>query len=153
MKRNQGFTLLEVIIYIGLFGILMSGVIIAARQLLSGGDRNQLAIAVQEEGTFLSRKINWALTDATSIAAPSNDTLIIIRPELDTDSPLTIQADGNSLTIARGTGAPIALNSSQFPVSNVTFTVQAAVGDAPAAVTTQFQVQNIPFIFKQYLRR
>jgi type II secretory pathway pseudopilin PulG len=59
--KNRGFTLIEVVLYIGLFGILVGGVIIAAYQLLEGGDRNQVNILIQEEGTFLNRKINWAL--------------------------------------------------------------------------------------------
>ena len=44
---------METMIYIALFGILMSGAVIGAYNLLDGGSKNIISTRIQEEGTFI----------------------------------------------------------------------------------------------------
>ncbi len=150
--RSRGFTLMEVIIYLGLFGILMSGAVIATYQLLSSGTNNQIAVAIQEEGTFLNRKINWALSGATTVSAAASSTLVVTKPDLGSQSPVTISGDGQSLLISRGTGPAVPLSSAAFKVNAVYFSVTPASGSKPASVSGSFNIEDIPFIFQRYLR-
>lgn len=156
--HNRGFTLMETLIYIALFSILMSGAMIAAYNLLEGGGRNKLAIGTQEEGTFIDRKINWALTGASTVSASADGTtLTITRPDLGAQSPLVILGNGTTMTIARGASAAVGLNSDRFaitnPASGKIFVIQPGSGGKPPAVTISFQIQGKPFIFRTYVRQ
>lgn len=155
--RNRGFTLLETIIYIALFGLIMSGAVASAYQLLEGGRRNQAAISIQEEGTFLTRKINWALVGASEIRVPATSTIIITRPSLalrtPSESPLTITASGTIMTLARGGALPMPLNGDAFAVTNLEFSIEPSIGGRPTSTIAHFFVNNKPFTLKTYLRR
>lgn len=158
IKRTRGFTLMEALIYIAIFSILMSGAVVASYNLLEGGGRNKNAIGIQEEGTFLNRKINWALTGASAVSAsPDGTTLTITRSDLGSQSPLVIIGNGTMMTITRGASAPIALNSDRFrvtgPVTGHTFSILPTSAGRPSSVTVSFQIQSRPFIFRTYLRQ
>ncbi len=148
---KKGFTLIEVIIYIALFALLMTGALVATFQLLEGGSRNQKAVAIQEEGTFLYRKINWALSGATGATLIDPQTLSVTRPDLGSESPLIFASSANYLTLARGSGSPAVLNSDYFKVSDVSFNVTTLAG-VGTSVTALFNVEHIPFVFQTYLR-
>ena len=155
---SRGFTLIETIIYIALFAVLMSGAMMGAYNLLEGGGRNKTAIGIQEEGTFMNRKVNWALTGASAVSASADGTtLTITRPDLGAQSPLVIVSNGATMMIARGTSAAVTLNSERFavanPLSGKIFVVQPAAGGKPPAVTVSFTIRGQPFLFRTYVRQ
>lgn len=152
VSKKSGFTLLEVILYIALFSILMSGAVVSAYQLMGGGAHTEHAVLVQEEGTFLIRKINWALTGA-SAAVSAGNTLTVTRPDLGAQSPVVITASGADVVLTRGGGTQVPLNTAALPVSNLNFTVTPAAFGRPTEVDVSFQVDTRPFVFKTYLRQ
>ena len=148
---SRGFTLLETIIYIALFGVLMSGVLVAVYQLIDGGIRNMQSVAVQEEGLFINRKISWALSGATTVTAPDAKTLIIVRPDLGAQSPLTITEQAGEMRLARSTAAPLPLTTAELMVADTNITVVPAGAGIPASVRVSYTVEGVPFVFKTYL--
>lgn len=144
---------METMIYIALFALLMSGAVIGAYNLLEGSDRNVAATGIQEEGVFLNRKISWALSGATdATVSGGGSTITITRPDLGAQSPLTITGDGTIVTIARGVGVPVQLNSDRYHVSNLLFSYTAGVNGRPPSVSVNFLIEDKPFNFKTYLR-
>ncbi|HWA32366.1 MAG TPA: type II secretion system protein [Candidatus Paceibacterota bacterium] len=81
MKENSsqsGFTLIETIIYIALFAIIISGAIVSIYGIIGASSRNQIKAMVEEEGSFLVGKIDWALSGAANaevVNTPSDSTL------------------------------------------------------------------------------
>ncbi len=144
---------METLIYIALFGILMSGAVVTTYELLEGGDRNQSSFSIQEEGTFLNRKINWALTGASAVTVTGVNTLTITRPDLGLQSPLVIVGNGTTITITRGASVAVQLNSDAFTITNVVSSLQPANQGRPPSITTSFLVKDKPFIFRKYLRQ
>ena len=69
-KRRQqtGFTLIEMVIYVALFSLMMTGVLLATYQLLEGGGMTEASVTTQEEGNFVLRKLSWVLTGTSSVA-------------------------------------------------------------------------------------
>ncbi len=154
LKTGAGFTLMETMVYIALFSILMSGAVVGIYNLLEGGNRNVTASLIQEEGTFLNRKISWAMIGSTAVSvSPGGSILTVTRPDLGAQSPLTLSSAGTAMTIERGTGLAIQLNSDRFPTHNVLFTYVAGVNGRPPSVSVSFLVQDKPFTFKNYLRQ
>ncbi len=66
-----GFTLLEVVIYLALFSIILSGAIVTTVTIIDTTRRLDEKIMVQEEANFLLRKIAWVLSGLELITAPA----------------------------------------------------------------------------------
>ncbi len=60
MKNNFGFIFIEVLIYLGLFGILFSGLFAAALAMVESAGANDARLMAQSEGEFLLAKIEQA---------------------------------------------------------------------------------------------
>jgi len=149
--KNRGVTLLETIIYLGLFGVLMSGALVTVYQLLHAGTHTMERIAVQEEGLFINRKLSWAFAGATAVSAPDTKTLLITRPDLGEQSPLTITEQTGALLLARGGAAPVPLTTSELVVSSTSVTVEPAQSGIPALVRVSYAVDGQLFQFMTYL--
>src|SRR3989344_9023228 len=68
--NGAGFTLIETLVYLGLFSILIGGALVAAFGIFESNGRNQTKAMVQEEGQFLAAKIDWVLSGVRSVDAP-----------------------------------------------------------------------------------
>jgi Tfp pilus assembly protein PilW len=156
LNHHRGMTLIETTIYLALFSLFMTGAVIVSWQIIETIEHNKNEIMIQEEGTFLVHKIQWALTGATA-AATTHDTttLIITRPDLaartPSQSPLTFTFDANNILLARGRRDPVSLTTGGFPVTDISFTVTPASAERPASVTVRFSIANTPFMFTSYL--
>lgn len=149
--EEKGFTLLEAIIYIALFSLLLGGMMPAAFQLFRSGSRNMTAYAIQEEAAFIDRKIYWALSGASGAASPSPGELVITRFDSGENGPLTFAAEGTAMTLARGRGRAVALNTDAFPVTDVVFAVQPSFGAASGVATARFRIAGASFLFRYSL--
>ena len=147
-----GFSLLETIMYIALFGVLMSGALVAVYQLVASGEANLHKVAIQEEGLFINRKISWALSGATAVVAPDAKTLVITRPDLGAQSPLTFREQSGVLQLARAGSAPLSLTTAQLVVSSTTVTVVPAQAGVPSSVRVMYRIDGVPFTILMYLR-
>jgi hypothetical protein len=140
-------------VYIALFSLLMTTMLVTVYSLIATSDRTINAIGVEEEGTFINRKIGWALTSATAVQSPSPDRLVITRPDMGAQSPITIAEIDGVMTIARGnSAAPVALTGTRFEVASTTFTVVPTHNGVPPAVHLSYKIDGTPFVYKTYLR-
>lgn len=152
MTTSRGFTLIETVVYLGLFSILMGGLIVSAFYLVDAGGKGAERIALQEQGTFVARKLAYAVSGASEASVSSAGTLILVRPDLPTsEDPLTFSVSEGVMYLARGTRDPLPLTSSRYRVENVAMSVTHTQGEA-AKVTVSYTVEGIPFFFEAYLR-
>jgi hypothetical protein len=122
MKKQYGFTLVEILVYLGLFAILMAGMLATAFSMLESSDRDQTRVLMQGDGDFMVAKINWALTGVKDINSPSGSILEVnkwITPGVATT--VDFRLSGTDMVIRRGGGAPIILNNSNIQVENLNF--------------------------------
>ncbi len=61
--QQKGFTLIEVIIYLALFSILMSGFLVASFSLVESAGKDTSRSLLQAEGEYLLAKILYALKE------------------------------------------------------------------------------------------
>jgi prepilin-type N-terminal cleavage/methylation domain-containing protein len=151
--KNKGFTLLETIIYLALFSVLMSGALVAVYTLLQSGTQNLNAISIQAEGTFISRKLSWALSGATTVVVPNASTIIITRPELGSQSPLTITEDAGTFSIAQGTGTPVPFTNSFLTVAHTNIALTPEHAGVPSFIQMRYTINDAPFVFETYLKQ
>ena len=155
MKKNymhRGFTLVEVLIYIALFGLLMSGAVVSAYQLLQSGENQEISFAAQQEGTFINRKLAWALAPATAVSASGGNILTITRPDLGSQSPIVVDGSGDRITLKRGSGAALPLSTEGLALSNVVFSTNPPANGLPEAVHVSYTLGGKDFTYAMYLR-
>jgi len=145
MSTNpRGFTLIEALVYLGLFALLIGGTFTGAFNVIESSGRNQAHAMMQEEGNFIVGKINWALSGASTISQPAT-----------TGSKLTVSKyDGSSVTIDINNTdveiqdvvntTPTVVNSTNVQVSNLVFTHTEATGDGidPEKVVATFTLST-----------
>jgi prepilin-type N-terminal cleavage/methylation domain-containing protein len=141
MKNQKGFTLIEVLVYLGIFTILMMGILTAAFGVFESSNRDQTKIMIQVEGDFLIAKINRALSDARSVevtyTGATDQKLSIQKWDY---SAVAISLSGTDLNFS-DTGHPLSvlLNNSNVRISNLTF----ATGTAPEYIRAKFTVSAL----------
>ncbi|OGY98055.1 MAG: hypothetical protein A2855_00940 [Candidatus Liptonbacteria bacterium RIFCSPHIGHO2_01_FULL_57_28] len=140
------------LVYMALLGLLMGGAILAAYQLLEDATATRIRVNTDEEANFMLRKVDWALSGATSISSPSagssGDTLTVAKPGI---GSITIALDGTDMEITRG-GDTLPLNSANVTVDSLIFTQIAAVPPVPAAVQVSTTINGRSYGLTKYLR-
>lgn len=118
INLQKGFTLIETIVYIGLFSIIMIGVLTSVYAILSGNVRNQSKAMVQEEGSFLIGKIDWVLSSITNATATNDGTSFsVTKSDTSLGNPMVVTVSGDNISIKRGSGDVKNLNNDNIKVS------------------------------------
>ena len=170
-SHKRGFTLIETIIYLALYALIMTGVLVSVYGIFGSASRNQTKAMVQEEGSYLTGKIDWALTGVQTISAPvandSGDTLTVTKYDTSVGNPIIISVSAGNVTIKRGAAAARVINNSNTRIScpvGGCFTHVAASGDGinPESLAASFVISattseglafSQPFATVKYLRR
>ncbi len=146
--NTRGFTLIEVIIYLALFGLLIGGAVIAAYNVFESSGRGSTHAILQQEGDFIAAKISWALSGARAIASPAittapcsalSSSLSVTKWDASVGT-VTIAHSGSNVTISRGGAAAVPINSSEVEVSTLSIQHCWQGGAAPESVTSKFTV-------------
>jgi len=161
MHTRNGFTLIEVVIYLGIFTILVGGGILAAYNLIESNVRSQTETEVYDEGNFLLSKINWAITGTTAITAPVPGTPGGVLQVTKTDgTSVTLELAGTDMVVAYGNASPITLNNSSVKVSNLSFNNQVSstsqsilTGLTVTATTDDGKSFSQDFTTSKYIRK
>lgn len=149
MKQN-GFTLIETIVYIALFSILMTSTLITVYELLSSVEINKTALIIQTEGTFINSKLRWAITGASAVTSPSTDRLTVTPATHILFSQFIFYIDSGILYLKRDANPPEALTSADMVVSNFLVTITPATAVLPEYIQIKYQLNQTPFIFEIY---
>jgi len=124
-KLSDGFTLIEVIIYISLFSILIGGVVTSSYTLFESENRSKTKAFLMNEGQFITQKIEYILSNAKIIRSPilnTENTLLSISPQsTELGEPLVISQIGRDLKMFRGSNPGTTLNNTNTQVTNVVF--------------------------------
>ena len=136
-SSSPGFTLLEVLLYLGLFAIVIGGLLTSTMMIFLGNDRTQTKIMVQEEMDFLLAKINATAIGAASISQPASgaegSTLVVTK----SGTPITFTLNAGSIQMQKGVGTPLTLNNSNITVSSLVFKHEGT-GSNPESATVVF---------------
>ncbi len=152
MPNQKAFTLIETLVYLALFIIIIGGMLVAVFQIIESSNKTETKIIVQEEANFLLRKLDWALTGASSVSQPpSGSSGAILRLSKDGHT-LQFDLSGNFMRLQRDSAATQALNSSNVTITNLSFQHIPSSGIKPDAVKATFQINGQSFETTKYSR-
>jgi prepilin-type N-terminal cleavage/methylation domain-containing protein len=157
MIYKKGFTLMETIIYIALLSIIMSGALITSYQLIDGASSADAKATIQEEGNFVMRKINWALTglDVTSVPSidttvPCSHTLSVNKIVSSTVYPVNIHLSSGQIEIKENGGSYLPITTVNASTTCLKF---GLTGTNPQGITATTTINGIDFAITKYIRK
>ncbi len=149
---KKGFTLIEAIIYIALLSLLLGGAVLCAYQILQGSTSLTGNTIIQDEGGFVLRKLEWALSGA-STASASGSTLTVTRFD---GTTVNFRLSGGAVEMLENAGAFARITTTNVQVTSLVF---ATTGTNPLKVTATMMIKGtnssaapLAFSFTKFLR-
>ncbi len=158
---QKGFTLLEVIIYIALFTLLMGSAFVTAYQLIEGSNQISVKTVVQEEGNFVMRKIDWALTglertvgNTPSVGGSGCSQTLTLNKLSFPENPIVIRRNSSngSLEMNKAGGTFTPITTANINVSCFEARIIPSSGGGPSGVTATTTINGIEFSVTKYFR-
>lgn len=159
--KSRGFTLIETIIYVALFGIMFTGIFVSVYPLFTNAERLSRNIATQSESVFILAKINYAIKD--TLTSPKGE--VMTPSEGSTAHTLTLAYDGvetyaftldtsnafcspphvcSMLMMSRDVSAPLPLHAERVSIENFSVTHYAPTGDSLRMLEVSFTANGTP---------
>jgi len=121
---KRGFLLVEVLVYLALFGIIVGGSVSVFYSLLENSEKISKDSLESIEAEFILGKINWMLSGSLEIIEPaSGDTsqkLTLIKNNFP-DNPLVLERIGNDILLKRGLNEGNILNNDRIKIEDLNF--------------------------------
>src|SRR3989344_174072 len=115
MKKQSGFTIVETLIYLGLFAIVMTGIIVAAYNMFELSGRTQTKAMLTAEGNFLLGKVNWVMSGVQTVSLPtsgnSGSTLSVTKWDTTFGNPIQQKISSGKMRIQKASGPISDLNN------------------------------------------
>lgn len=137
MKRNsQGVTLIEVLVYLGLFSVLIGGVVVSVYSMFIVSDRTGTMNMVQMEGDFLSAKIDTLLSQADSVSISGG--ILTVTKGTET---VSIYASSTNIVLQRN-GSALVLNNPDIAAENFVLGNSTSAGKTRIDGSFSFQART-----------
>lgn len=149
--KITGFTLIEVVIYLALFSLLMTGILQTVYIVFETTTVSEDKIFVLADGNFLNQKLTWLFTGATAVDVISTSSVSILRPDLGSSSLLTLSSSGGAWYLQRGTSSPQTLINDHIFVSDTIITVTPETSGKASVLLISYKLANTPFTYKTLL--
>ena len=152
-RSNAGFTLIETIIYIGLFAVIMSSGLLVVHELLEGAAQTNARATVQDEENFVLRKIDWALGGVSSSMPAFGGTpssITIVRYDGNT---VQFRLNGTRVEMSENGGAYTPITTDNVRVTALSFSYIAPSGLGPAGISASITVSGMSASTTRYIRK
>ena len=128
-QKQSGFTLIETLVYLGLFSILMGGSLVCVYGVLETSANTRARSELQEEGDFLIEKFDWALSGASSVVVSPHT--ISINKYGYGQNPLQFAIAGSNISLQQGSAPAVLLNARSTQVTSSAFTDIPSTNNIP----------------------
>jgi len=147
LKTNDGFTLIETIIYIGIIAIIISSFLLISQQIIFSTSRTRHQIELTENQKFLVQKINWLLRNVASINTPlpdSSSNILSINKVNFNDNPIVLSLTNDVVYLTTGstTTSTAPLTNNSVIVTSLTFYQLTFASSSQNAIRVVANMQN-----------
>lgn len=104
MYSKRGFTIIELILYVALLSIVMTGIISFSLDMLGGRVKSRSQREVQDNLRFAMKRMQYEIRNAASIQSISPADVCLAVPD-STYNPTRFYLVGNRLTVGWGGGS------------------------------------------------
>lgn len=136
-KNEYGFTLIELILYIALVSIFLTGAVLFTWDIVYGRVRSSIQQEANQNLRHVAKRISYEVRNASDINSLASGDLCLASSEL-SHNPTRIYLDSGLIKISWGGGSidcssminDEALTSSDFEVTDLTFSNQSSGSDS-----------------------
>jgi len=146
LKSEQGFTMVEILLYMGIFSMLLVVLFQLFSAILSAHAESQATSSVNQDGSFIISRLAYDIHNASGITSPSvgascNWPTVSSCQLALSNGTYGITSLGNLTFTANG--ETYSLNGLNTKITDITFTTlgNAALGSKPS-VQIQFNLQS-----------
>ncbi len=142
---KKGFTLVELLLYVGTASILLLATSLFFFVLLQSRVKNQTIAEVEQQGLQVMQSITQTVRNAEAITVPSAGsstsslTLDVVTAASD---PTVLHESSGVIRITEGIGSPVALTNSRVTASGLTFQNLSRTG-TPGTIRIQFTLTQV----------
>lgn len=151
--KNNGFTLIEVLVYITLVSIMVIVSISTVFTLINNSDGLNQRVVIEDEANFILNKIEWSLGSVNAIISPApgaNGSALILTRHNFPSNPIAFDLNNENIRMSVAGGSPEILNSDLVSISNLNFVHIAQSGESPEGVTASFSANGRNFSMTIY---
>lgn len=127
MHDKNGFTFIELILYIALVTIVLSAVVPFAWNSVETGVKSAVQQEVNANARYISERLLYEIRNASGINSVSATSLSLSTSSAGTN-PTIIDLSGGNIRIKQGSGSPININTANSVITNLAF-VNLSSGD------------------------
>lgn len=125
--------------------MIVSFTTLAAYQIINYQDRVRAQLELQENGKFLTQKIQWVLQNNSAVNSPSggaSGASLSVSKLSFAGNPLVVDLNGGVIRLKTGTANPVDITNRYVSASNLTFNhyVLSGLSAIRARVTLQNSV-------------
>lgn len=140
-NTRRGFTLVELVLYLGVTSIMLFLISTSLGMLLESRVKNQTIAEVEQQGMQAMYVITQAIQDADLINTPATQGASSPTLSLNTytvgNNPTVFDLSAGVLRITEGAGAPVDLTNAKVVASSLAFENLTPVG-TPGDIRVQF---------------
>lgn len=148
--KTNGFTLLELILYMGIVTIILSAIIPFAWNVIESGAKSGVQEEVYDQGRFISEKIEQEIRNAQDISLSTSnfDLNLAANPGkklsiIEFGGTTTIfDVQNGKVRITQGANPPVNLNSNDTNVTDLTFTNYSSADSKTKNIDFTLTVQD-----------
>jgi prepilin-type N-terminal cleavage/methylation domain-containing protein len=138
---RRGFTLVELLVYIGISAIILIALANFFGLLFFAQANDRINADVQEEGSAAMEMMTQTIRNASAITSPATGTTATSLSLAGTTSTIFNVSSG-ILEVTEASGAPVPLTSARLFMSGVSFSNLSATG-TPGVVRIQFTLGDL----------
>ncbi len=146
LKKNKtGFTIIEILLYVGISSIVLSSIAVFTAGMLQARVKSQTMAEVEQQGLETMQMITQTVRNAHQINSPNvgnESSSLSIDVESVDKSPTVFDSSAGKVRIKEGSGSYIALTNSRVSVSDLKFR-NLSRGQTPGIIELSFHVEYI----------
>lgn len=139
-NKKKGFTLIELIFYIGLFSVFFVSLFLVLNIFYENKNKNSVTIEVEQQGLFISQIISQEIRNSQSIISPiigNNSSSLSLQSFNVLRSPIIFYLDAGTVMLSEDGNIIDNLNSDRVIISDLNFINNSIIDD----------IQSINFSF------
>lgn len=143
-KAQKGFSLIELLVYIGIVVFVLSAISLFMNNILSAKAKNETVFGVEQNGAEAIRALADKIKASESVLTPSKgttaETLVLNMAEAAVN-PTSFYVSSGRIMMQEGSQPAITLTSGDLTVENLSFSNNSNVGENEA-VTFSFDLNH-----------
>lgn len=142
----KGLTLIEVLIYMAILAVFVSGIFTLFNRALDSAELLRLKAETAANAEFVMRKIEWATSGAKTVNIPTANNFssqLSIDKFASSSNPVIFALSGEKITLAKAGGAAINLTNDKVRITQF-LTEHFSSVDNPSTLKITLTVENKP---------